>query len=187
MTNKTRSFLVASAAVLAVGLGTGLIASYFGVPTLSRWTARGPEELRYLPKDASVVAYANVRDVMQSELRQRMRKLERHDQRGREDFQEKTGINIETDIDRVVACLTRRGTDRQDGGLVLARGRFDEVRIEGLVREHGGTVEQYKSKRLIATTESGDDHTDGKDRKAHSKGPMALVFLEPGLVAFGSR
>ncbi len=34
-------------------------------------------------------------------------------------------------------------------GVVLARGRFDEVKIEGLMREHGARVDVYKGKRLI--------------------------------------
>ncbi len=185
MTKKTRTFLFVSAAILAVGLGTGLVASYMGVPGLSRLTTSGPEELRYVPRDATLVAYANVRDVMQSELRQKMRKFDGKE-RGREDLQEKTGINLETDVDRVVACLTReeQATGR-DGGLVLARGRFDEVRIEGLVREHGGTVEQYKGKRIIVhTAEAREREGDEHPRNAT---PMALVFLEPGLVAFGSQ
>ncbi len=184
MTKKTRTFLVASATVLAVGLGTGLVASYFGVSVLSRWTGHGPEELRYVPKDASVVAYANVRDVMQSELRQRVRKLEGDGKHGRQDLQEKTGINLETDVDRVVACLTRRSADRQDGGLVLARGRFDEVRIEGLLRERGGAVEQYKGKRLLS--QAAESRESREDSSGSPKTPMSLVFLEPGLVAFGS-
>ena len=35
--------------------------------------------------------------------------------------------------------------------MVLARGRFDEVRIEALMREHGAHVDAYKGKRLITT------------------------------------
>ena len=55
--------------------------------------------------------------------------------------------------------------------MVLARGRFDEVKIEALMREHGAQVEQYKSKRLIVG-----------DRSAER---FALAFIEPGLVAIG--
>ena len=53
--------------------------------------------------------------------------------------------------------------------LVLARGRFDEVRIEGLVRDQGGSVEDYKGSRLLVQEEK----------------KLAVVFLEPGLVAIG--
>jgi hypothetical protein len=57
--------------------------------------------------------------------------------------------------------------------MVLARGRFDEVKIEALMREHGAQVEDYKGKRVIvADTPQGQAH-------------MSLAFLEPGLVAVG--
>jgi len=54
----------------------------------------------------------------------------------------------------------------------VARGRFDQVRIEGLARDHGGEVSDYQGVRVIAHT--GDETT------------MALGFLAPGIVAVGS-
>lgn len=184
MTKRTRTFLFVAVAILAVGLGTGLLASYVGVPGLPRFGSSGPEELRYVPADATLVAYCNLRDVMQSELRQRVLKFGTK-QHGREDFQEKTGINLETDVDRVVASLTRgdAATPADDTGLLLVRGRFDEVRIEGLVREHGAEVQSYKGKRIVVHSGSLDDEEDKPGKRS---APMALAFLEPGLVAFGS-
>jgi hypothetical protein len=55
---------------------------------------------------------------------------------------------------------------------VLARGRFDAVRIEGLIREHGGSVEDYRGKRLLVANTQPT--------------AMAVAFVEPGLVAAGS-
>src|SRR5918992_1638833 len=103
MSKKTRVFVVTAAAVLAVGLATGLVASYMGLPVaFSR--AAGPDELQYVPADAAVVAYANVREVMNSDFRERFRKFE-PDTQERDEFQQKTGINIEQDIDTVVAAM----------------------------------------------------------------------------------
>ena len=177
MTRGTRYFMIGSVATLLVGLGAGLVAYYSGFPLGALSRAGAPEELRYLPKEATVVAYANVHDVMNSQLRQRLRSIEPEEQRdGQKAFQAKTGINLETDVDRVVACLTRKPVAAERGqGLVLARGRFDEVRLEGLAREHGGSVEDYKGKRLL--THRGD---------LDSGGEMAMAFLEAGLVALGS-
>ena len=76
MSKKTRYFVLVSAAILTVGLGTGLVASYMGMPVSLFSSAAGPDELQYVPADAVVVAYANVRDVMNSEFRQRFRKME---------------------------------------------------------------------------------------------------------------
>jgi hypothetical protein len=174
MTKKTRVFMLIAAGVLVAGLGTGLVASYMGLPTFAIGGADGPDELRFVPADARVVAYANVRDVMNSELRQKVRQIhpdsERHN-----DFEEKTGINIENDIDEVVASIGAAAEDTENA-LVIARGRFDQVRIEGLVREHGGAVTDYHGARLLTHTRVNDQ----------GHGDMALAFMEPGLVAFGS-
>jgi len=59
---------------------------------------------------------------------------------------------------------------------VLARGRFDDVKIEAVVRDHGGRVDDYKGTRLFGAPESA--------RRADAG--MALAFLEPGLIAVGS-
>lgn len=175
MTKKTRLFLLVAAGVLVVGLGIGLVASYTGLPALAISGSDGPDELKYVPADARVVAYANLRDVMNSELRQKVRQMrpdaERHD-----DFEEKTGINLANDVDEVVASMTadEGDTDGDDAenALVIARGRFDQVRIEGLIREHGGTVTEYRGTRILSHG----------SRNNHE---MSVAFVEPGLVAFG--
>ena len=172
MTKKTRLFLLLAAGVLVVGLGTGIIASYIGLPALALQGADGPDELQYIPSDATVVAYANVRDVMNSELRQKVRQLRPEGERKEDDFQEKTGIDIENDVDEIVAAVTAAA--EQEKALVIARGRFNQVRIEGLIREHGGQAVNYKGTRLL--THAGE----------REHGEMALAFVEPGLVAFGS-
>src|SRR5438477_23112 len=140
MVNRTRYFVVASLLVLGVGLGTGLVAFYVGFPAGAFQRRGGPEELQYVPRDATLVAYANVHEIMTSDLRQKLRRVIPFDkENGQQEFQDHTGINIETDIDRVVACgrTEANSTNVPGAGMVLARGRFDEVRIESLMREHG--------------------------------------------------
>jgi hypothetical protein len=194
MTVKTRYFVIVSLLVVGVGLGTGLVAYYVGFPT-SAFTARGgPEELRYLPSSATVVAYADVSDVMASELRRRFREtiLPGAQENGQHEFQELTGINIETDIDHVVACLDSSGptTDGPGLGVLLARGRFAEVKIEALMREHGAQVEVYKGKRLITAVTpqipagSTAPFPAPSLPKVHQS--FSLTFVEPGLVALGT-
>jgi hypothetical protein len=103
MTSKTRYFMGGSAAILVAGLGTGLVAYYGGgFPSLSA-SRSGPSELSYVPADAAVVAYANVREVMDSQLRQRL-KIVMPQEQGQQEFQRETGIDIEKDIDYVVAA-----------------------------------------------------------------------------------
>jgi hypothetical protein len=175
MMNRTRYFVIASLLVLGVGVGSGLVAYYVGFPAGAFTRGDGPDELRFIPREATVLAYVDVADVMASEVRQKLHKAIPFHENGQQEFQDRTGINIETDIDHLVACVNPdSGADRQGAGLVVARGRFDEVKIEALMREHGAHVEDYRSKRLVVN-DSGNH-----------PGSFALSFMEPGLVAVGS-
>jgi hypothetical protein len=175
MTKKTRYFMAGSAAVVAAGLCTGLVAFYSsGFQALSAST--GPTELAFVPADAAVVAYADVRAIMDSQLRQRIKSATPFPEQGQQEFQAQTGIDIEHDIDYLIASMAPSSADPSNkSGMIVARGRFDVVKLEGLAREHGGTVEEYKGKRLVnCTPESPNQHQ-----------AMTIAFLEPGLVAVG--
>ena len=168
MTKRTRLFVLSAAGILVVGLGTGLVASYMGgFQNFVVIGSDGPDELAYLPDDARLVAFANVREVMDSELRQKLEEL--HPRGGADRFQEETGIDVATDIDRVIAALSDSESEAERP-LIIARGRFDEVRIEGLIRQKGGSVEEYSGMRLLT----------------HPDGNIGISFVEPGLVAVGS-
>jgi hypothetical protein len=194
MTKRTRYFMGGSAAVLVAGLGTGLVAYYGGgFPSLSA-SRSGPSELSYVPAESAVVAFANVREVMDSQLRQRL-KVVLPQENGQKEFQEHTGIDIEQDIDYIVAAATRipeANGGNDPGGLVIARGRFNTTMLESLAREHGGVVEEYKGKRLVKST---SDHGGANDVERDARDPrlagrqheaIVLAFLEPGLVGIGS-
>src|SRR5262249_19006793 len=158
MTARTRYFVVASLLVLSVGLGTGLVAYYVGFPAGAFGKHPGPEELQYIPRDATVIAFANVQEVMHSDVRQKLHSaMPLAQSNGQAEIQNLTGINIESDIFRVVACLYPDPANKNmpGEGMVLARGNFDEAKIEGLMREHGGQVEDYKGKRLIVADVPG--------------------------------
>jgi len=178
MTKRTRYFMAGSAAVVVAGLGVGLAAYYSGgFQALSAST--GPIELAYVPADSTVVAYADVRSIMSSELRQRLKASLPMPERGQQEFQAATGIDIENDIDYVVAAGTPSSNSMT--GLVVARGRFDTVKLEGLAREHGAELQEYKGKRLLVLDPAAI-HGETTTETTH-KG--VLAFLEPGLVAIG--
>lgn len=181
MTARTRYFVIVSLLVVGVGLGTGLVAYYVGFPAGAFTQAGGPAELQLVPRNATVVAYANVGEIMASDLRQRLRRAIPIHEDGQKELEERTGINIETDIDRIIACLNPdpENTSGPGAGMVVARGRFNETKIESLMREHGAQVEDYRGKRLIVA----DSHVSGTeigDRR------FGAAFIEPGLVALGS-
>ena len=169
MNKRTRLFLLVAAAILVVGLGTGLIASYVGLQNLTIIGGKGPAELAYVPVDARAIAYANVRDVMNSELRRKLDSIHPGGD-GARSFQEQTGLDLEKDIDYLVAAIVGASSDPEvESGppLILARGTFDQVRLEGFARQEGATIEDYKGHRLIT----------------HEK--FGVAFVEPGLVAVG--
>ena len=169
MTSKTRYFMGGSAAILVAGLGTGLVAYYGGgFPSLSA-SRSGPVELSYVPADAAVVAFANVREVMDSQLRQRLKERpaagtgpegipagNRHRHRARHRLRRRR--------DDQSASPTVRTTPN---GLVVARGRFNTTQLETLAREHGGVVEEYKGKRLIKAS-GVQVHDAGPSRRSRS-------------------
>ena len=172
MTKQTRYFMAGSAAVLAAGFTAGLVAFYAGgFQAVS--AAPVANELRYIPADSTVVAYADVQSIMTSDLRLRLKAAMPGQEQGQEEFKTHTGIDIEKDIDYIVAAAS--GVTPEAGGLIVARGRFNDTQLETLALEHGGVVEEYKGKRLINSpaVESGKQ--------------MTLAFLEPGLVAIGTK
>ncbi|HVH56606.1 MAG TPA: hypothetical protein VM791_10130 [Vicinamibacterales bacterium] len=171
MTKRTRYFMAGSAAVLAAGLSTGLVA-YFAGGFQPVSAAPVANELRYVPADAAVVAYADVRSIMDSDLRQRLKAAMPMQEQGQAEFKAHTGIDIEKDIDYIVAAAS--GVGQNPDGLVVARGRFNDTQLEALALEHGGQVEDYKGKRLVNSPEN----------EGHQ---MSLAFLEAGLVAIGTK
>jgi hypothetical protein len=204
---KTRYFLLGTAAVLVAGLCTGLVAYYGHLPGSLFARAAGPEELQYVPADAAVVAYADVRTVMDSEFRNRFRELaEGKHGHSRNELKEKTGIDIEQDVDSATACVFAGGQKAQ-GGYAVLRGRFDTARLEALALEHGGSLTDYKGHRLVVVTK---DHDDDDDEPGEAEVPVeegaeegvaktrhwgvgrnedhrfALAFVEPGVMVVGS-
>lgn len=181
MTKPTRLFLTCAGGILVIGLGAGAAASYYlgGLQGLALIGTNGPDELRYVPGDVRLLAFVNVREVMDSDVRKALRlampsppaessgrPAEPGEPGRRRGWQTEVGLDPERDIDQVVVWSS--GADRQPP-LVLARGRFDETRIEGSIRESGGTVDTYVGTRLVV----------------FEGGAMAIAFIEPGLVAAG--
>jgi hypothetical protein len=166
MGSRTRYFLIGSALVVVVGMAAGLVAYYSGVRSLG---GGARADMAYVPAEARAVGYADVRTIMDSQFRQRLRETMPVSD-GREHLLAATGIDIEKDIDSVVAGIL--GTAEQGGAVIIVRGRFDQTRIERLATEHGATAEEYKTVRVL----SGP---------AGAQGLTGVAFLQPTVVAFG--
>ena len=170
MSRRTRYVALASGGVLAVGLCSGLFA-YLNRGITRGVAADAPAELAFVPSNATAIAYADVRAVMSSEFRDRVRQIA-PDGAGREQLARHLGLNIERDIDRVLVFWVP-GPDEDDAsGLALFSGRFDAARLETVARNSGAVVGEEDGVR-IASLEIEDI------------GSLAMAFLEPGLVAVG--
>ena len=167
MTTRTRYVLLGGAGVMAVGLAGGLVAWVSSsLPPLV--AQERPDELRYVPPEATILSFANVREVMDSELRRRLRQIQ-PELDGQREFQERTGIDIEQDIEYVVGGLVPDGSDDTRGIAILA-GNFDAGRLETLALEQGGAASDYRGSRLITIADES----------------VAMAFLEAGVIAIGS-
>ncbi len=170
MTRQTRYFVLGASGLLVVGLVTGLFA-YVNRGAALAVSVTGPAELAYVPSNASIVAYANVREVMLSDFRERIRQIA-PDGVGQAELEQQLGLNIERDIDHVVAFLAPGPDEGRPAGLVLFRGRFDTTRLEAMARGSGATVSEYAGTRVVSIV-------------AGEVGALAMAFMEPGLVAVG--
>lgn len=187
-TAKTRYALLGSAAILTAGLAAGTVAYVGGMPRAFA-SNTGPDELSLVPQGAAVVAYANVQGVMSSEFRQRLNVLMENEGKERQQFQDETGIDVERDIDAVIAALSpgANGANVHESGFVALRGRFDTARIEGLVSSKGGQLGEYKGARLLtgpneASADSAAPATEGHRHRIHP----VIALVNANLVIVGS-
>ena len=178
MTQKSRYFLIASAVVLIVGLGGGLVA--YLMYQRGSGIAGVPSEMRYVPDNAALVAYIDVRRVMNSELhREMMPTIEQGSRKGRQMMNDFAGIDIEKQVDHVVVYVepsdpADKAADappRPPNALMLVQGTFDQARIEQFIRDKGGVIETY----------------NGHHFSVHKKGEeeMAVGFVRSDLLAVG--
>lgn len=175
MTKRTRYFIAVASLIVVAGLGTGLVAFFNGGLPLSA-SRSGAADLAYVPSDSTLVGFANVRDIMASEFRQKLREAVPTGE-ARDEFFGLTGIDIERDVTSVLVA-TAVGLDGAKGpgpdhALALVRGVFQQAQIEASATQHGATVSDYKGKRLITMKNENGAMT------------MSVAFVEPGLVAVG--
>ncbi|HKY21616.1 MAG TPA: hypothetical protein VJM31_10380 [Vicinamibacterales bacterium] len=186
MTSKSRYFLLTSAVVLAVGLGGGLMA-YLAYQRTSGIPAGVPEEITYVPANAAVVVYANVRALMSSDLRRElMPAIEHGSRKGRQMMNDFAGIDLEKQVDHVVAYMepsnaADAAADKATPSLetlhnvltpqalMLVQGTFDQARIEQFIRDKGGVIDTH----------------NGHHISVHQDTEHAIGFLRPDLLVVG--
>jgi hypothetical protein len=197
MTKKSRYFLVGSAGVLLVGLGGGMLA-YMAFHRASALPPGLPAELRYVPADAQMVAYADVHSVMASQMRRELERMTtgRH---GQQQMHEFAGIDLEKDVNHVVAFMQAEANAQAADAaqqpprvLLLAQGQFQQARVEQFIKDHGGVIEDYHGKHLvIRRMDPPPANPADKGASPDAQGPrhvppeMAIGFVQPDLIAIG--
>ena len=179
MTQKNRYFLLAATAVLVLGVGGGLLA-YLSYKRATGLPPGVPAEIRYVPADAALVGYANVRVVMSSELHRELAPtIGMGAHKGRHMMNDFAGIELEKQVDHVVGFIEREPPAADAGnagagsarGLMMVQGTFQQTRIEQFIRDHGGTIEEYRGHHLSL--------------KADGPGSVGIGFVRPDLIAVG--
>ena len=172
MTKKTRYFVLGAVAVLLVGLGGGLIA--YLAYTRADGVAGMPPEMRYVPVDAALVAYADVRAVMDSDVRRALMAEHRSriaqgpadDERLRRRRRRESRSTASSPMSspHAAADPQTQAKPEMPRALVLVQGSFEPARIEAFVREHAGTIEEYKGQKILVRTDEGHDAGGRPDR-----------------------
>ena len=175
MSRRTRYVALASGGVLAVGLCGGLVA-YLNSDAARDVASDALPELAFVPSHATALAFADVRGVMASELRERVRRIV-PDGAGREQLERQLGLDIERDIDRVLAFWAPEpdadaAGEERSSGLALFRGRLDAERLEAVARGGGAEVTEENGLRIVT-------------REVDGAGSLGLAFLERGVVGVG--
>ena len=178
MTKGTRFVLIGAVVVVMAAVTTGLVAFYNG--SLALGSSSQPGEFSYLPSTSTAVAYADVRAIMNSEFRKKLRQVLPTGTE-QEKLKAEIGVDIEKDIDSVVAAMA--GSEPEHGGVVLIRGRFNDQTIESAAVRHGAKAESYKGKKLLVMAEHRGEM--GANRDAGKPATPSLAFLERGLIALG--
>jgi hypothetical protein len=207
MTQRTRYFFSTAAVLLVAGIGVGLVA-YYRTSHQAVMPAGLPDELRYVPATADLVAYADVKTVMNSELRRELERSTMGPRHGRSDMHEFAGIDAEKQVDHIVAYLEKidggapgaenakpaeraqPADPRREGpprGLLIAQGTFEQAKVEQFLGEHGGAIDEYHGKHLAirrpGPENKGDKELPAQERRAPEE--MAIGFLQPNLIALG--
>jgi hypothetical protein len=197
MTRKTRYVVLGATGALLVGLGGGLIA-YLAYTRGAGIPPGLPAEVRYVPHNAEVVAFANVQEVMNSELRrQLMPTLDARSHKGQQMMSDFAGIDLEKQVHHLVAYVEPSATpdapnrgagaagsiegQRQPGfprALIMVQGTFDQGRLEQFVRDHGGTIEEHNGTKMFVHR----DVERGHEGAVALTGPNLIVMGQAELV-----
>jgi len=170
MRNRTRLFVTVACSTLVVGVATAGVASYVGLERIGLTGSTSSNDLAFIPGSAQIVGYADVRHLMDSNLRHLLQPAlpaTTPAPSGASNPLEQIGLNPETDVDSVVVAALPGQTPTDNVPLLVAHGRFDTGRIEAALRNAGGAPSDYRGIRTVTTDK------------------MGVAFVETGVILVG--
>jgi len=170
----TRSRLVVISSLAVVGLGVaGALGALYLDPARAAVGPLSPEGLA-LPADTRFVMGVDVHRFVASPFYARFGKGQ-----GRlpafTELEEKTGLNPERDVDRIVVA-GRAATKGQEGGLLIVSGRFDRTKLSRTI----------ETETMGVTTKNHEGMTIYLFREGAAKGAGAAAFLDDDTLVLGS-
>jgi hypothetical protein len=123
--------------------------------------------------------YADVRQIMDSDLRARLKEAMPMHEEGQREFQAHTGIDVER-ISITSSPRSRASPVRSPHLLVVARGPFQRHAAGNSRARTRRRGRDYKGKRIVVCS----SNEQGSPVPTQS-GSVTLAFLEPGLIAIG--
>lgn len=170
----TRSRLVVISSLAVVGLGVaGALGALYLDPARAAVGPLAPEGL-VLPADTRFVMGFDVHRFVASPFYARFGKGQ-----GRlpafTELEEKTGLNPERDVDRIVVA-GRAAAKGQEGGLLIVSGRFDRTKLSRAIETETRGV----------TTKNHEGMTIYLFREGAAKGAGAAAFLDDDTLVLGS-
>jgi len=173
----TRSRLVVLSSTVVVGVGVlGALGALYLDPARAA-VGPLPAEGLALPADTRFVMGFDVQRFVASPLYQRFGKDRQGSARPQAftELEEKTGLNPERDVDRIV--VAGRGTDPgdRDRGIVLVSGRFDRTKLSRAIEteSRGVTSKSHQGTTVYLFREG-------------AKGAGAVAFLDDDTLVLGS-
>jgi hypothetical protein len=121
-----------------------------------------------VPDKVALVAFADVRGVMDSELRRALAPaIDPESRKGRRMINDFAGVDVEKQVSRVVAYVEpytppdpqAQAKPEMPRALVMVNGSFDPARIEASIGERGGKMDEYKGRKVFMRRE--DNHEFG--------------------------
>lgn len=126
------------------------ISVFFLSGVLSVFGAVDPALLALIPPGAKLVAGVRLDQARSSEFGQHvLNRMNTEDERFQQ-LIEQTGFDPRHDLDELVFATSGPGSDKsQPQFVILARGTFDQSRIEAKVKAKGGAIQSYEGVHLI--------------------------------------